>query len=387
MSELSRSSTSSAARAPRRLIWGIVTAVVLAIAAVVLLGWRRTAGAREETRLRSVEVAHGAVVKTTAVVLSPAVRHLTLLGEARPFAEVTLYAKVGGYLKSVLVDRGDHVHQGQLLATIESPETDRAVAAARAEYDQRKVTADRVAKLFAQQFVSLQEADQARADEAVARERLAALEEQQAYESLRAPLKGTVTARYADPGALMQSAATSQTNALPVLTVSETDRLRVFVYLDQGDAADVRPGTRSAITSQDRPEIVVPASVTRLSGALDAKTRKMVAELDVNDRDGRIVPGGFVQVVLDVPSPARPQAPAEALLVRGTSTYVGLIDATAHVHLIPVTVASNDGKTVTFASGVTPGQRVALSLGGTVADGALVQVSDSPPALTEARGQ
>jgi hypothetical protein len=132
---------------------------------------------------------------------------------------------------------------------------------------------------------------------------------------------------------------------------------------------------------------VVPASVTRLSGALDAKTRKMVAELDVNDRDGRIVPGGFVQVVLDVPSPARPQAPAEALLVRGTSTYVGLIDATAHVHLIPVTVASNDGKTVTFASGVIPGQRVALSLGGTVADGALVQVSDSSPASTEVRGR
>lgn len=379
----------STERAPRSLVWGVGTACVLALAAVGLLGWRRSAGAREETRLRKAEVSHGTIVKTTTVALAPAVRRLTLLGEARPFAEVTLYAKVSGYLKSVLVDRGDHVHQGELLATIESPETDRAVSAARAEYEQRRVTADRVVKLLAQQFVSPQEADQARADAAVAHERLAALEEQQAYESLRAPLDGTVTARYADPGALVQSAATSQTNALPVLTVSETDRLRVFVYLDQGDAADVRPGTRATLTSQDHPDIKVPASVTRLSGVLDAKTRKMVAEVDVNDRDGRIVPGGFVQVLLDVPTVARPQAPAEALVVRGTSTYVGLIDSTAHVHLIPVTVASNDGKTVTFGSGVVAGQRIALSLGGTVPDGALVQVADNPPTATstETRGK
>ena len=122
---------------------------------------------------------------------------------------------------------------------------------------------------------------------------------------------------------------------------------------------------------------------------LDAKTRKMVAEVDVNDRDGRIVPGGFVQVLLDVPTVARPEAPAEALVVRGTSTYVGLIDSTAHVHLIPVTVASNDGKTVTFGSGVVAGQRIALSLGGTVPDGALVQVADNPPTATstETRGK
>src|ERR1043166_8879842 len=228
MTETSYTPRSSNPRPPRRLVWGLGTACVLAIAAVALLGWRRSAGAREEKLQRKAKSLLAPAGKTTPAEISPAVRHLTLLGEARPFAEVTLYAKVSGYLKSILVDRGDHVHQGELLATIESPETDRAVSAARAEYDQRRVTADRVAKLLAQQFVSPQEADQARADAAVAHERLAALEEQQADESLRAPLDGTVTTRYADPGALVQSAATSQTNALPVLTVSETDRLRVL---------------------------------------------------------------------------------------------------------------------------------------------------------------
>src|ERR1051326_7595650 len=160
MTETSYTPRSSNPRPPRRLVWGLGTACVLAIPAVALLGWRRSAGAREETLQRKVEVAHGAVVKTTTVEISPAVRHLTLLGEARPFAEVTLYAKVSGYLKSILVARGDHVHQGELLATIESPEIGRAVSAARAEYDQRRVTADRVAKLLAQQFVSPHEGHQ-----------------------------------------------------------------------------------------------------------------------------------------------------------------------------------------------------------------------------------
>lgn len=369
---------------PRGLVWGMAAVCLVALASVALIAWRRSASAAEEAQRRTVEVSQGTVVKTTIVSLSPPARHLALLGEARPFAEVTLYAKVSGYLKSVRVDRGDLVHRGEVLATIESPETDRALSGARAEYEQRRVTADRVQRLLAKQFVSPQEADQAGADAAVARERMAGLAEQQAYEALRAPFDGTVTARYADAGALMQSAATSQTNALPVLTVSQTRKLRVFVYLDQSEAADIRRGTRATISSPDHPEIKVPAAVTRVSGTLDAKTRKMTAELDVDNADGRIVPGSFVQIILDSPVPARPEAPAEALVTRGTATYVGIVDASAHVHLVPVAVAGNDGKTVTFASGVTPGQRVALSLGGTVADGARVQVVPDSAAVAAA---
>ena len=362
-------------KVPRGLAWGIGMACALALLAVVLIASRRSRSASAERRELTTDVSRGAVVRTTDVVLSSATRHLTLLGEARPYAEVTLYAKVSGYLKSVVVDRGDHVHKGQILATIESPETDRALSGATAEYEQRKVTADRVGRLLAKAYVSPQEADQAKADAAVARERVESLREQQAYETLRSPLEGTITARYADPGALMQSAATSQTAALPVVTVSQTDRLRVFIYLDQDIAGDVKPGMKATLSSQAHPEIRIAAAITRLSGQLDARTRKMVAELDVDDRDGRIVPGGFLQVMLDVAVVPRPEAPVEALVVRGAATYVAVVDAHSHVHLVPVTVASNDGKIVTFASGVQPGTRVALSLGGTIADGAQVQVA------------
>ena len=119
--------------------------------------------------------------------------------------------------------------------------------------------------------------------------------------------------------------------------------------------------------------------MSRVSGELDPKTRKMLAELDVDNRGGNIVPGSFVQVKIDLPSKSEPQAPVEALVVRGTKTVLGVIDDKNRVHLEPVVVASNDGHLVTFASGAAAGQRVALNLGSAVADGDRVQVAAGAP--------
>src|SRR6185312_11402965 len=135
--------------------------------------------------------------------------------------------KVAGYIKTVAVDVGDRVKANDVVATIESPETDRALDAAQADYDNKQLTSSRIAQLLQRKLVSPQEADQARTEAAVAKERLEGLHEQQGYETLRAPFAGRVTARFADPGALAQNAASSQTSALPVVTVSQTDALRV----------------------------------------------------------------------------------------------------------------------------------------------------------------
>lgn len=377
--------TSPAARpSSRGMIIGSIALVGVAAGTVALIAARRNASVHHEAGARTTAVAQGVVVRAAAVTTSPAVRHLALIGEARPYAEVTLYAKVSGYLRSIRVDRGDRVRAGQVLATIESPETDRALAGARAEFEQKNVTSSRMGQLLAQQFVSTQEADQARADAAVARERMNALAEQRGYEQLRAPFDGSVTARFADPGALMQNAASSQTAALPVVTVSQLDRLRVFVYLDQADAAVIRTGAVAMITENDRPSVRVPARVSRVSGTLDPRTRKMLAELDLDNRGGQIVPGAYVQVTLDLPTAPRPEAPVDALITRGTASYVALVESggatTARLRLVPVTVAGNDGKAVTFSSGVTAGQRVALNAAA-LGDGARVQLAPDSTAI------
>lgn len=357
-----------------RIVIGSALLVGAAIGTIALLATRKTAAAAREGNALTADESKGNIVRVADVTMSPSVVKRELLGEARPFASVTFYAKVSGYLRTVDVDMGDQVKPGQVLATIESPETDRAYLAAKADYDNKQVLSTRISQLLAKKMVSPQEADQAKADAAVAQERVNALQEEQQYETLRAPFNGRVTARYADPGALMQNAASSQTSALPVVTVAETDSLRVFVYLDQADAARVHVGTPATITLTERPGFSLPARVARVAGELDPKTRKMMTEIDVRDQSGTIVPGGFVNVSLDVQTPSKPQAPVEALLVRGQNTLVATVGADSRVHFKPVVVAGNDGKMLTFANGVAPGDHLALSLGNAVADGGRIQV-------------
>jgi len=126
---------------------------------------------------------------------------------------------------------------------VESPETDRQFDAAKSDADNKSLIAQRYKPLLEKKLVSQQEADQAFSDSDIAASRLGQLKVMKDYEQLRAPFDGVVTARYADPGALMQNAETGSTGALPVFTVAKTDRLRVTFYVDQKDAPFVRPGT------------------------------------------------------------------------------------------------------------------------------------------------
>src|SRR5581483_1675084 len=190
-----------------RIIVGSVVLVGGAVAFVAILATHRNARAAKVASTLTSDVASGQIVRTVIADMSGASPTIQLIGEARPFAAVTLYAKVSGYLKNVNVDMGDKVKAGQVVATIESPETDAAYSAAKADYENKQVTAERVAKLLDKKFASPEESDRARTDAAVAHERLAGLEQQRGYELLRAPFAGTVTARFADPGALVQNAA------------------------------------------------------------------------------------------------------------------------------------------------------------------------------------
>ncbi len=373
----------SQARSRAGVAVGSLALIAVAAIAVWLMASRRASASAAEAAQRVTQVASGKTVRTALVAESPSVRQVDQLGEARPFATVTLYAKVAGYLKTVNVDVGDRLKAGDVVATIESPETDRALASARADFENKQLTSTRVAQLLQKKLVSPQEADQARTEAAMANERLEALREQQAYETLRAPFAGRVTARFADPGALAQNAASSQTSALPVVTVSQADSLRVLVYLDQGDAAIVHPGTPAVITMTERPGVQIPVRVSRIAGELDPKTRKMLTELDLENSRGLIVPGSFVNVRIDFPMTRAPQAPVEALVVRGGNTFVGTIDDHSRLHLTPVTIASNDGKMVTFASGVQPGVRVALNLGSSAVDGDRIQVDTSTASVSK----
>jgi membrane fusion protein (multidrug efflux system) len=362
-----------------RLVAAVI--VIAALAVAVLLGTRRSHAATDETARRVTDATGGPAVRAIAATASTPSHHLVLLAEARPYASVTLYAKVSGYLKSIAVDKGDHVKAGEVVAIIESPETDAAWSAATADHRQKQLTASRLKQLLDRKFASQEETDLAAADEAVARERLESLTQQREFEKLKVPFNGTVTARFADPGALVQNAAASQTSALPVVTVEDTDSLRVYAYLDQADAASVRIGLPATLTMDERAGVKLSVKIARTSGELDAKTRKLLVEFDVPNKDRLIVPGSFVHIELDVPAPVLPELPSEALVVRQDHSLVAVLANDSTVHFREVTVASNDGKRMRILKGVAVGERVVLNAGDALAEGARVRpAAEAPPA-------
>lgn len=370
-----RPAAQEAPRGRRGIVYfGGVVLLAGVVIGVVSLATRRESVTRAEAHARVEEQSRGLRVRVVKAATSPASRRVTLQGEARAFSSVTLYAKVSGYLKEVRVDKGDKVKAGQILATIEAPELDKQITAAEADAKNKRVNAKRFEALAPSNMVSAQEVEAAQTGAAVAEANQAALSTQGGYRVLRAPFAGVVTARFADPGALIQSATGAQSGALPVVSVANPDRLRVYVYLDQATAAYVHVGDTAELRVPERPGFVRKAQVTRLAGQLDLKTRTMLTEIDVDNKDGTILPGGFVSVSIDLEVTPLVQAPVEALVLKGDKTLVALVDDKGKVHYRPVVVADDDGATVRFVSGVAAGDHLALNLGNEVEDGAPVQV-------------
>ncbi len=360
-------------RGKRNLILTGLILIIIAFAALVVISERKKAVLGRETKTLDAAAKAGVSVRVAAATRSSGMRTATLTGEARPYATVTLYAKVSGYLREIRVDKGDRVKEGQVIAVIESPELDRQYDAAMADARNKRIDAERFKALVKKGYVSQQEADNSATAAMVAEANAESLREQKGYETLRAPFPATVSARFADPGALMQSAATSQTNALPLVTLSKTDRLRIYVYLDQRDASFVHLGDHADISDPSRPGLVLSSTVSRMSGELDPKTRTLLTELDLDNTKGLIIAGSFVKVSLSLKTTPYVEVPADAILPKGDETFVAVVAAGNRVNFRRVKTAESDGKSVRIQSGLEEGETVVLNPGFGIAEGAQVQ--------------
>jgi membrane fusion protein (multidrug efflux system) len=365
----------------RSILVYLAGAGALAATALGVIGLRahRKSQAREEGESRQTELRRGPRVRVASVKRAPGVRHLVLQGEARPFFEVTLYAKVAGFLRDLKVDKGDRVRKNQLIATVTAPELDQQYNAALADARNKRINAKRLTALAPSGVVSAQELELGQASADVADANQGALETQRGYRVIRAPFDGVVTARFADPGTLIQSAANGQSGAVPIVAISKGDQLRVYVYVDQASAPFVRDGDVVVVRVPERPGWSRTAKVTRTSGELSPKTRTMQTEVDIDNADGAILPGSYVEVTLSVTVPPLLEMPAEALVMRGEKTQAALVDGDQHVRFKPVVVANDDGQVVHLVSGLQDGDRVALNLGDDVEDGSPLQIVETPP--------
>lgn len=237
-------------------------------------------------------------------VIQPQRRHmsnkLTLPATVSPWYQTTLYAKVPGYLKWIGFDKGETVKKGQLLAEIDAPEIKDQYEAAEADYQIKHLTAQRLLGVWKENpdVIARQDVDVALAKSKAARHLRDSRRTWLDYTKVYAPFDGILIARFADPGALIQSATGSATQAVPLFTLVNIDKVRVYVNVPQESAQMTKPGVPVTFTVKELPGKEFTGTITRTTESLDPVTRTLLVEVDLPNKDHLLQPGSFVRATL-----------------------------------------------------------------------------------------
>ena len=346
--------------------------IAVAAAAVFYFHFVRNQEITTVREAKALVAERGPRIEVVTTAAGPTTRMIKLLGDVRSGATTVLYSKVAGYLKTMHVDKGDKVEAGQLVAEIESPELDQQYAGASADLVNKRRNLARLKALYEKGNTTQVAMLQAETDALVAENNVAVLATNRSYQTVRAPFAGRVTARFADPGALIGNAQTNYVSAQPMLTISDDTKVRVYAYLQQADVTFVKVGDPAEVSDASNPDRKKMATITRMTGELDAKTRTMLVEVHLDNQDNFLVPGSFAYVTLHVRVESYPQIPVTALLTRGNENVVAVLEDNV-VRFRPVKVASTDGATVSLADGLKPGERIAINVPDEVTNGSRIQ--------------
>ncbi len=403
-------------------------AVVCLIAAITLVRRVRASSPRSKPGAALVDsqdqIPFAAVAPVKRDVIASS---MSIAGQFSPYQNVELHAKVAGYIQHIYVDIGDHVHKGQVLATLDVPEivaqANEAMAGVhhaeeeilRAKSDVSRAEADHVA-LHANALrlantdkvrpglIAQQELDDAsakdRASEAqveAAKSSLSAAKQQlevahgneqhysamSDYSRITAPYDGVVTWRYADTGALVQ-AGTSNTSGLPVVTVAEISTLRLRIPVPESIATKVRLGDPVDVQVQATGEHFT-GKVARFTDALDTSTRTMQVEIDVPNPKYHLQPGMYAEVELAAGRQANALiVPVNAVQRSQTGTTVLVVDAQNRVEKKQVQTGVQSSNSVEILYGVSEGDRVIVGNLASYRDGQRVHPKESTPMTASA---
>ena len=345
---------------------------------------------RQTTQL-SQTAALGPHVLVTQISGGAGSRTIELPASIHGYIETPVYAKVPGYMKTINVDKGDHVKAGEVIAIIESPETDKMVADAKSFYWIQDVTDVRNQELVRQQVVPQQTADQTHS--AMLQAKAAYQQElaMQEYEVVRAPLDGIVTARFVDPGTLIP-AATSPVSATPnsvflptnntstpIVSLASQMPLRIYAYVPQTFSSLIKDGDPATVTVADFPDRKFTGTVTRHPEALDQTTRTMQVEVDLPNQDRSLFPGMYANMKMTAHVTSSSfTAPDDALIFRNDKIYLPVVRDN-HLKLVEVTLGHDSGYTVEVNGDLQAGDKIAVNVGEAARDGEPVQPVESSP--------
>jgi membrane fusion protein, multidrug efflux system len=257
-------------------------------------------GARTESS--PVPASSGATptVVVVTVVSKPLDTTTQLEGELAPYERVAVFARANGFVSQVLVDRGTHVKQGQLLATVVAPELGAQRAEAQAKLAGDRSTFERLKAASATPgAVAGHEVEVAEAAMQADQARLDSLRAMEQYLTLTAPFVGIVTERNVHPGALVGPQSAGSTSQ-PLLRIEQVHKLRLTVAVPESLVGGIAEGVTATFTVRSFPGVKLTGVTKRVAGSIDTKTRSMPVELDVDNADGRLAPGMFASVVWPV---------------------------------------------------------------------------------------
>jgi RND family efflux transporter MFP subunit len=391
-------------------IWALAVGVTVLAAVAFLAGYlplqKRNALIRADASELEQALPRIDVIR---VKRGSATSELQLPGNIQAITEAPILARADGYLERRMVDIGDRVKAGQLLAEIAAPETDQQILQAKAALQQAqaaldqalanqqkglsdlelaRVTAERWNQVAARGGVSRQENDQYQAqyraqvasvqalDKAVAAQRsniaaaeanLGRLDEMQRYRLVKAPFDGVITVRNVDTGALVNAGNTL------LFRIAQTGTLRTYINVPQTNASSITAGQAAQVTVSNLPGRRFMGTVARTANSLDPASRTMLVEIQVPNADGALLPGMYAQVDLSSARAVAPLlVPGDALIVRAGGTQVALVRPDHSVHFQKIQVGRDYGDRLEVLAGLREGDRIIPNPGDDVVEGARI---------------
>ena len=315
---------------------------------------------------------------------------IVLPGSIQAFVDAPIYARTSGYLQKWHTDIGTRIKAGQLMAEIESPEVDQQLTQAKADLGTAtanmklaELTLHRYENLLKLDAIAKQDVDNAAgaldADKAIVASQSAnvkRLEQLVAFEKVTSPFDGVVTARNTDIGMLIN--AGNGGSAQELFRVATTDKLRVFISVPQTHSRSANPGVAASLTLTEFPGRRFTGKIARTANSIDAATRTLLTEVDIDNTNGALLPGAYAEVHLKLPdqTPAL-MLPVTALIFRSEGLRVAVV-RDGKAELVTVTLGRDFGTEVEVTSGITQNDAVIVSPPDSLSSGSQVRAESKP---------
>lgn len=313
-------------------------------------------------------------------------RKIVLPASLRGNTETQIYARSNGYLSAWYKTIGDHVSKGELLALIDVPELEHELAQGRAALAQVKARLE-LARSTLKRWQQLNETDaapqqefdekrsavlQGEADLAAAEANVKRLEKVEGYRRIVAPFSGVVTRRSVDVGSLINAGSQE------LFALTQIDPLRLTVWVPQAYADDVKPGQEVAVSLTEIQGKPIAARVDHVAGALDPLTRSRQVDVTLANRDGRLLPGAYAEISINVLAKNSPLiVPANVLVVDQSGMRVVVVDAENCIAFRQVKLGRDFGREVEILEGVAANDVLVASPSDLLAEGEKVIVVEA----------